>query len=82
MFDFKVFRFSFDFAVKIGACSAKRTITSKAAIYKALGNDQFVELASFSLLDLDKYLTPVELDEAVGSDLTGARKTTVTKIDS
>lgn len=67
------------FVAKIGSCADKRSVTDKGAIYEAVGNDTFVELANFKLTDLDKYLTPDQLAKACDSARTGARRTTIAR---
>jgi hypothetical protein len=59
----------------------QRDVINKAAIFEAVGNDTFVEIAQFKLTDLDRYLTPHQIEKAVASVNAGPRRLTVTKRD-
>jgi hypothetical protein len=58
-----------------------RDVINKAAIFEAVGNDTFVEIAQFKLTDLDKYLTPHQLEKVVASVNAGPRRLTIVKRD-
>ncbi len=67
---------------KLTAKQMKRDVINKQAIFEALGNDMFVELAQFSLADLDKYLTPAQLEKAVAEIAAGPRRVSTAKRDA
>jgi hypothetical protein len=69
------------FTVVASPCQNKREVADKAAIFEALGNDTFIELAQFALGDLDRYLTPSQLAKSVKESFTGPRKVTVSEVD-
>ena len=71
-----------EYVAKLTAKASRRDIIDKLAIYNAVGNDTFVELAQFRLSDLDKYLTPAQLEKAVATVAAGARKLTTAKRDA
>lgn len=50
----------FQFAIQFTAGPDLREVSDKAELYKALGEDKFVELAKFTLKDVDAYCTPDE----------------------
>lgn len=58
-----------------------RDVINKAAIFEAVGNDTFVEIAQFKLSDLDKYLTSHQLEKVVASVNAGPRRLTIVKRD-
>jgi hypothetical protein len=59
----------------------QRDVINKAAIFEAVGNDTFVDIAQFKLTDLDKYLTPHQLEKVVASVNAGPRRLTIVKRD-
>jgi len=59
----------------------QRDVINKAAIFEAVGNDTFVDIAQFKMTDLDKYLTPHQLEKVVAAVNAGPRRLTVTKRD-
>ena len=67
--------------LKVEPASWQRSVTSKKAIFEALGNEAFVKLATFKLTDLDKYLTEAQKEAALSKERTGPRKSTVAEKD-
>ena len=66
------------FKAKLGAKSNVRVIKDLAKIREMLGDELFMELASVGIGDLDKYLTPDQLEETVESSRSGSRSLTIT----
>jgi hypothetical protein len=57
----------------------QRDVINKAAIFEAIGNDAFVALAQFKVTDLDKHLTPKQIEKAVATVNAGPRRLTIRK---
>jgi hypothetical protein len=67
-----------DSIMKFTAAADSRELTDKTALFKALGNDEFWNLAVFKMTELDKYLTPAEIASCVTvHENGGSRKCTV-----
>jgi len=62
--------------VVFGESAKTRELTDLKAAKKALGNDVFFEVATITLGDLDKYLTPAELAPLI-KEGRGGRKISV-----
>jgi hypothetical protein len=71
-----------EYIAKLTAKTNRRDVIDKQAIFEALGNDTFVELASFRLTDLDKYMTPPQLEKALATVAAGPRKLVTAKRDA
>lgn len=62
------------FTVVFTPGTEKREVTNKAALFKALGQEQFVALATFTLKDVDDYCTPPERKEILTVDEHGGSR--------
>jgi len=68
-----------DYVVKFGPKGQKAVGFNKAMIRKALGADLFVELATFGVTELKKYMTGEDFSKAVAYDHVNKRRVTVEK---
>jgi hypothetical protein len=59
------------------ACSTQKVIADRELLYRALGKQVFMELASFKMDDLKQHLTPTQLNKVVKEENTGPRRVTV-----
>lgn len=60
--------------VRISGKGKSRRITSMKKVRKILGKELFLKLASVTLSDLDKYMTPDQLEECVEETTAGSRR--------
>lgn len=68
--DLKLEDFGALFRLEAGAVGSSRSIKDLATVRKLLGDDLFMKLASVKLGDLDKYMTPPQLDQVLATDRT------------
>ena len=68
--DLKFEDFGAVFRLEAGAVGSSRSIKDLATVRKLLGDDLFMKLASVKLGDLDKYMTPPQLDQVLATDRT------------
>jgi len=57
----------------VGKKAKKRTVTDVAGIYEYLGDEVFFKLATVTLGNVDKYLTPSQVESVVETSQNGAR---------
>ena len=62
-----------DFSVKVGATPEKRELVDLKAVAEMLGDD-FWNIATVSLTNLDKYLTPEQVAQVTKSERIGTRR--------
>jgi len=62
--------------VKFGQMGTKRYVTDVAKVHKLLGDEAFYAIVTANLTDLDKYLTPAQLDQVIATGY-GSRTMTI-----
>ena len=68
-----------DSTVVFGEAAHTRLLVDLVGAKKALGNDVFFEVAKVTLGDLDKYLTPAELEPLIAETRGGRKMDIVSK---
>ena len=59
------------FKAEAGKRGTKRSIKDMAAVKKTMGNELFLQLATVTLSNMDKYCTPPQLAELLDTERTG-----------
>lgn len=67
------------YLIEVSARTRESLPIDKKALFEALGATLFVELASFSITDLKKYLTGQQLETLLKYEHTGSRRLSVKK---
>jgi len=57
----------------IGKKAKKRTVTDVAGVHTFLGDEAFFKLATITLGNVDKYLTPSQVESVVSTSQSGSR---------
>ena len=70
-----------DGTVKFSAKASQTVITDAKALHEKLGDEAFYKLVKVSIDDLKKYLSASEIEGLAKTDLTGARRISVTVND-